>query len=128
MQPDDKKSQTTCPENAVVTNGVTMGTDDSTNHQNGSEDGTPTGVSSSSVILSHHVVTSSAGSTPGSRASTPMDALWQQLEKTMVSSMDRVRSTLEDHGVGEGDEDSESEEGHIWRMVQGDSPYTIEFV
>lgn len=73
-------------------------------------------------------VTSSAGSTPGSRASTPMDALWQQLEKTMVSSIDRVRSTLEDHGVGEGDEDSESEEGHIWRMVQGDSPYTIEFV
>lgn len=112
----------------MVTNGVTMGTDDSTNHQNGSEDGTPTGVSSSSVILSHHVVTSSAGSTPGSRASTPMDALWQQLEKTMMSSIDRVRSTLEDHGVGEGDEDSESEEGHIWRMVQGDSPYTIEFV
>ena len=106
-----------------------MGTDDSTNHHNGVEGGAPQGVSSSSVILSHRVVTSLAGNSPGSReVPRQTDVLWQQLEKAMVSSLDQVRSTLEDHGIGEGDEDSESEEGHIWRMVQGDSPYTIEFV
>lgn len=127
MQPDDKKSQTTCPEPAVLTNGVTMGTDDSTNHHNGIEVRPPTGSSSSSVILSHHV-TSSGGNPQKSPPPTQRDILWQQLEKAMVSSIDRVRSTLEDHGIGEGDEDSESEEGNIWRMVQGDSPYTIEFV
>ncbi|XP_062572850.1 titin homolog [Saccostrea cucullata] len=111
----------------VLTNGVTMGTDDSTNHHNGIEERPPMGSSSSSVILSHHV-TSSGGNPQKSPPPTQRDVLWQQLEKAMVSSIDRVRSTLEDHGIGEGDEDSESEEGNIWRMVQGDSPYTIEFV
>ncbi|KAK3098236.1 hypothetical protein FSP39_017473 [Pinctada imbricata] len=57
-----------------------------------------------------------------------MEKMWQQLEEAMFRSQDHVEELLKDHGIGEGCEDSESEEGQIWGMVQGDSPYTIEFV
>ena len=66
--------------------------------------------------------------TSDSKGQGQMEKLWQQLEQAMFSSRDKVEKLLEDHGIGEGEEDSESEEGQIWSMVQGDSPYTIEFV
>lgn len=55
-----------------------------------------------------------------------LDNMWQQLEGAMIQSYDEVKERLMDYGVGDGDEDSESEEGHLWRMIQGDSPYMLE--
>jgi len=59
-------------------------------------------------------------------AQSQLEHMWQQLESTMANSHDSVRDRLMEYGVGEGEEDSESEEGQLWSMVQGDSPYTIE--
>jgi len=55
-----------------------------------------------------------------------LDNMWQQLEGAMIQSNDEIRDKLSEYGVGDGDEDSESEEGQIWRMIQGDSPYMLE--
>jgi hypothetical protein len=53
-----------------------------------------------------------------------MNELWQRLEGTLTDKADDVRRTMEDYGIGDGDKDSDTDEGQIWRMVQGDAPYT----
>ncbi|KAL3882689.1 hypothetical protein ACJMK2_029002 [Sinanodonta woodiana] len=54
-----------------------------------------------------------------------VDKLWEEFENVMEKAKSKVRHILEEYGVGEGEEDSETEEGQIWRMVQGDAPYTL---
>lgn len=142
--------------NGIVmdTNGIIIDTNHSANdtsaaanHEtSSSSDVVATSVQSVPVVSSHHsndnVVTIhshesnhvlSSNSAALKLESDPqtqnqMDVLWQQLEAAMLGNNDKVRDRLEKFGIGEGDEDSESEEGQIWRMVQGDSPYTLELV
>ena len=57
-----------------------------------------------------------------------LDTLWHKLEGIMGDKMDDTKKVLEVYGINEGDEDSETEEGQIWRMVQGDAPYTLNLV
>ena len=57
-----------------------------------------------------------------------LDTLWHKLEGVMGDKMDDTKKVLEVYGISEGEEDSETEEGQIWRMVQGDAPYTLNLV
>lgn len=57
-----------------------------------------------------------------------VDAAWQQLESVMFTRQDSVRKELEEYGIGEGEISSDTDEGQIWRMVQGDAPYTLDLV
>ena len=50
-----------------------------------------------------------------------VDALWQQVERLMTQQRESVVKVLDDYGVGEGDEDSESEEGQLWSFVEGNT-------
>lgn len=110
----------------VVATSVTMQsvTADSSHHSN------------DSVVTIHshdsnHVLSSNSAALKlegDPQTQNQMDVLWQQLETAMLNNSEKVRDRLEIYGIGEGDEDSESEEGQIWRMVQGDSPYTLELV
>ncbi|KAL4233733.1 hypothetical protein ACF0H5_008413 [Mactra antiquata] len=51
--------------------------------------------------------------------------LWHDVEHVMGQSYSRTCKVLETYGIGDGEEDSETEEGQLWRMVQGDAPYTL---
>ena len=57
-----------------------------------------------------------------------LDTLWLKLEGIMGNKMEDTKRVLEVYGICEGEEDSETEEGQIWRMVQGDAPYTLNLV
>lgn len=76
------------------------------------------------------VVSDSSLSPPSSPAvgKSSEEKLWDALFERMDSTYINARDRLLEHGIGEGDEDSESEEGQLWRMVQGDSPYILEHV
>jgi len=54
--------------------------------------------------------------------------LWNDIEGIMGRKQEDTRKVLEVYGIGEGEEDSETEEGQLWRMVQGDAPYTLNMV
>lgn len=53
---------------------------------------------------------------------------WQDTERLMCHKQGMVMKMLELYGIGEGEEDSETEEGQLWRMVQGDAPFTLNLV
>ena len=57
-----------------------------------------------------------------------LDTLWLKLESIMGNKIEETKRVLEVYGISEGEEDSETEEGQIWRMVQGDAPYTLNLV
>lgn len=57
-----------------------------------------------------------------------MDSMWQEVEGVMGSRYAETCKVLEVYGIGEGEEDSETEEGQLWRMVQGDAPYTLNLI
>lgn len=57
-----------------------------------------------------------------------LDTLWLKLERIMGKKIEDTKQVLEVYGISEGEEDSETEEGQIWRMVQGDAPYTLNLV
>lgn len=57
-----------------------------------------------------------------------LNTLWLELEGIMGKKMEETKKVLEVYGICEGEEDSETEEGQIWRMVQGDAPYTLNLV
>ena len=57
-----------------------------------------------------------------------LDTLWHKLESIMGKKIEDTKRVLEVYGISEGEEDSETEEGQIWRMVQGDAPYTLNLV
>ncbi|XP_069137671.1 uncharacterized protein [Argopecten irradians] len=144
--------------NSVVTNGVSKDTEDSSNQHNaassspvgdGSNNELVDGLAGSPSVVEPHdlgdsdqiIVTVDPAKTNGvesdnsiihldtsPEAKSQLDQMWQQLEVAMVQSHDRVRGQLQEFGIGEGEEDSESEEGQMWRIVQGDSPYTIQLV
>ncbi|XP_021366763.1 uncharacterized protein LOC110459049, partial [Mizuhopecten yessoensis] len=143
--------------NSVVTNGVSKDTHDSS-HQPDAASSSPDGDSSNNEQVGGLVAPPSPVKPPGlddsdqiivtvhpaktngvesdnsihldssPEAQSQLDQMWQQLEAAMVQSQDRVRGQLQEFGIGDGEEDSESEEGQMWRMVQGDSPYTIQLV
>lgn len=46
--------------------------------------------------------------------------LWQKIEVTMKARQSYAVETLENLGVvAEGDEDDDSEEGQLWKIVEG---------
>jgi len=55
-------------------------------------------------------------------------SLWQEAEGVMGHKFSDVCRVLQVYGIGEGEMDSETEEGQLWRMVQGDAPYTLNLV
>ncbi|XP_060069625.1 uncharacterized protein LOC132549691, partial [Ylistrum balloti] len=142
---------------SVVTNGVSKDTHYSS-HQSEAASSSPVGDSSGSELVGGLVVPPSPVELQGQddsdeiivtinrsktngvesensiqldsspEAQSQLDQMWQQLEAAMVQSQDQVRGQLQEFGIGEGEEDSESEEGQMWRIVQGDSPYTIQLV
>lgn len=56
------------------------------------------------------------------------DNMWSEAEEIMSRQFTETCKVLEVYGVGEGEEDSETEEGQLWRMVQGDAPYTLNLI
>lgn len=54
--------------------------------------------------------------------------LWGDAERVMGRQCADTCKVLRVYGIGEGEEDSESEEGQLWRMVQGDAPYTLNLI
>lgn len=56
------------------------------------------------------------------------DGLWSEAEGVMGDRYPATCKVLGVYGVGEGEEDSETEEGQLWRMVQGDAPYTLNLI
>lgn len=57
-----------------------------------------------------------------------LDNMWLDVEGVMGHSYSRTCKVLEVYGIGDGEDDSETEEGQLWRMVQGDAPYTLNLV
>lgn len=57
-----------------------------------------------------------------------MDSMWQEVEGVMGNRFTETCKVLEVYGIGEGEEDSETEEGQLWRMIQGDAPYTLNLI
>jgi len=57
-----------------------------------------------------------------------LDSVWEEVERVMGSRYSETCKVLEVYGIGEGEEDSETEEGQLWRMIQGDAPYTLNLV
>lgn len=48
------------------------------------------------------------------------EVLWQKIEATMKARQSYAVETLENLGVvAEGDEDDDSEEGQLWKIVEG---------
>lgn len=48
------------------------------------------------------------------------EVLWQKIEVTMKARQSYAVETLENLGVvAEGDEDDDSEEGQLWKIVEG---------
>lgn len=48
------------------------------------------------------------------------EVLWQKIEATMKARQSYAVETLENMGVvAEGDEDDDSEEGQLWKIVEG---------
>lgn len=48
------------------------------------------------------------------------EVLWQKIEATMKARQSYAVETLENLGVvAEGDEDEDSEEGQLWKIVEG---------
>lgn len=56
------------------------------------------------------------------------DKLWKKVETVMKKKKAHVISVLEDHGIGDADGESDGEEEEIWKMIQGDIPYTLDLV
>lgn len=137
MQPEDKKSQISYESaNSLVTNGIhsdnsfseDMSASEVKDHSSSSTD-------TSNESFTEHVYSENFETDPACHnvdhyekdpKQVELDNMWQQLEGAMIQSHDEIREKLTEYGVGDGDEDSESEEGQIWRMVQGDSPYMLE--
>ena len=57
-----------------------------------------------------------------------VEKLWDAAEGIMGNKYDETLKVLEVYGIREGEEDSETEEGQLWRMVQGNAPYTLNLV
>lgn len=57
-----------------------------------------------------------------------MATMWEDVESVMGNRYSQTCKVLEVYGIGEGEEDSETEEGQLWRMVQGDAPYTLNLI
>lgn len=57
-----------------------------------------------------------------------LDNMWSEAEDIMGRQYSETCKVLEVYGIGEGEEDSETEEGQLWRMVQGDAPYTLNLI
>ena len=57
-----------------------------------------------------------------------IDNLWSEVEDVMGRQYSETCKVLELYGIGEGEGDSETEEGQLWRMVQGDAPYTLNII
>lgn len=55
-------------------------------------------------------------------------ALWQTLERVMVMHQAHALAQLKESGLDEGDDCSESEEGILWSVVQGDLNPSEEWV
>ncbi|WAR09353.1 hypothetical protein MAR_019311, partial [Mya arenaria] len=55
-------------------------------------------------------------------------SLWHDAEGIMGQKFDETCKVLEVYGIGESEQDSDTEEGQLWRMIQGDAPYTLNLV
>ncbi|CAG2193867.1 unnamed protein product [Mytilus edulis] len=137
MQPEDKKSQISYESaNSLVTNGIhsdnsfseDMSASEVKDHSSSSTD-------TSNESFTEHVYSENFETDPASHnvdhyekdpKQVELDNMWQQLEGAMIQSHDEIREKLTEYGVGDGDEDSESEEGQIWRMVQEIPLYMLE--
>lgn len=126
MQPEDKKLQIAHESaNAIVSNGLHA--DNSFSEDMSSTDEHSSDASSLSVNNNNFETDSvTFDHCEKDPKNEELNNMWQQLEGAMIQSFDEVKERLMEYGVGEGDEDSESEEGHLWRMIQGDSPYMLE--
>lgn len=60
--------------------------------------------------------------------SEKLSSLWEDVEGVMGNRYLETCKVLEVYGIGEGEDDSETEEGQLWRMVQGDAPYTLNLI
>lgn len=56
------------------------------------------------------------------------DEMWRKAESLMGDRFLETCKVLELFGIGEGEEDSDTEEEQLWRMIQGDAPYTLNLV
>ncbi|ESO93229.1 hypothetical protein LOTGIDRAFT_232681 [Lottia gigantea] len=74
------------------------------------------------------IITDLPASNPAVISKAKLDKLWQQAEVVMEENLSKVQHILEEHGIGFADNDRNSEEGQIWRVIEGDSPYTINLV
>lgn len=134
MQPEDKKLQISCESSGVVVSNGIHSDNSFSEDMSASDDKDTTSdtcnVSYSENVNSEHFDTDPVTYDVDHSESDPkqieLNNMWQQLEGAMIQSYDEVRDKLIEYGVGDGDEDSESEEGQMWRMIQGDSPYTLE--
>lgn len=54
--------------------------------------------------------------------------LWRKAESLMGDRFLETCKVLELFGIGDGEEDSDTEEGQLWRMIQGEAPYTLNLV
>lgn len=132
MQPEDRKLQTSYDKTVIVTNGIHS--DNSLSEDMSASDDKDTS-DTCNMSFTEHVnsenfdldpVTYDVDHYEKDYKQEELDNMWQQLEGAMIQSNDEIRDKLSEYGVGDGDEDSESEEGQIWRMIQGDSPYMLE--
>lgn len=149
QQADDKMSQTSCHEDSVDVNASMVTADRSVSHHiGGDENHIDAAAASAHASNVRHSENSSSDftyvSVPGryderkdialhKLSEDPelrehLDTLWLKLESIMGNKMDDTKKVLEVYGICDGEEDSETEEGQIWRMVQGDAPYTLNLV
>lgn len=149
QQADDRMSQTSCHEDSIDVNASMVTADRSVSHQMGGDenhiDAAAASAHASNVRHSKNYSSElTYVSVPGRHdkqtdlalqklSEDPefrehLDTLWLKLEGIMGNKMEDTKKVLEVYGICDGEEDSETEEGQIWRMVQGDAPYTLNLV